>query len=434
MPQPVHTTFGALSDVDFVAHATAMINNSRTAAKKREAIAYLQSVCSTDKNSIETERKVINTKRLGQKKRQDKIASMLAELEFDFQQTPELFTAQSVISDADMITALTENSKTIFVGGKQFSGAVIISGSNVTLDGEGSGSAKAESLSNTAVFAGDLILSGDKITVRNIDFTSSTNAAVRVSGASNVTLENCRFAPGTNLTDTKWFYGAGLQTGDLTIKNCFVQNFDSWMLMDASTTSAAATVRLDQVRIKNNFFKNNAGSIAIRGPESDPNKSVIVTGNRFETTTFHQYFWDFLEVSGGVKKVRIEKNVCIGAVGTHTAAGKKGGFQIWSKSDRPWTLYFKDNSGQNLKVFLKIAHNAGFYSPNTFDDENHRIEFDGTLTDVAFAFSPVYKKADGTTLSENKWQEGDYVPENVATYPSVPNTINTTGYPVVSPS
>ena len=102
-----------------------------------------------------------------------------------------------------------------------------------------------------------------------------------------------------------------------------------------------------------------------------------------------------MEVSGGVKKVRIEDNVCVGEAGTHTAAGKKGGFQVWSKSDRPWTLYFKGNTGQNLKVFLKIAHNAGFYSPNTFDEENHHLEFDGTLTDVAYAFSPVYKKADG---------------------------------------
>ena len=94
MPQPVHTTFGALSDAEFASHATAMLNNSRTASKKREAIAYLQSVCSTDKKSIETERKTINTKRLGQKKRQEKIASILAEIEFDFQQTPELYGAE----------------------------------------------------------------------------------------------------------------------------------------------------------------------------------------------------------------------------------------------------------------------------------------------------------------------------------------------------
>lgn len=434
MSQTVHSSFKELTHVEFQAHANAMVANSKTAQKKREAVSYLWAICSADKATLDADRTELNLKRLDQKKRQDKIEELLVALEFDYSKSPELFSAQT-LSDADMITALTQSSKTVFVGGKTYNGDLTISGDHVTLDGEGAdGSAKSETLANTATFTGDLIITGNNIVIKNIDFTSSTNEAVRVNGASNITLDSCTFQPGSNLTDTKWWFGAGLQSGDLTIKNCFVQNFDSWMLMDASTTSAAATVRLDQVHIKNNYFKNNAGSIAIRGPVSDPNKHVQVTGNKFETTTFHNLFWDFCEVSGATKRVTVQDNVCIGEVGTHTSPGKKGGFQIWSKSARPWTLYFKGNSGQNMKVFLKIAHNSTFYSPNTFDDDKHHIEFDGTLTDVAHCFSPVYKKEDGSTASADKWQEGDYVPINSSTYVSVPSVINPHGYSIVSPS
>ena len=430
--QPTYTSFTELSHAEFIAHAEIMLSNSKRAEKKREAAAYLQSTAAQDKKILDEERRKSKTRRLAQREREKTINELLNQLSFDFSKSPELFTAQT-LSDADMATMLTQDSKTVFIGGKAFAGDLVVSGSGVTVDGEGSGSAVAQTLTNSATVVGDLIISGDNCTIRNIDFTSATNQAVRVAGASNLTIENCKFSPGAGLSDTKWFYGAGIQTGDLTIKNCRVSDFDSWYLMDASTTSAAATVRLDQVRIKNNFFKNNAGSIAICGPVADPNKSVVVSGNTFETATFHQYFWDFVEVSGATKRVVIRDNACVGEPGTHTAAGKKGGFQVWSKSPRPWTLDFRGNAASNLKVFLKIAHNAGFYSPDT-SDEDHRIEFDATLTDVAFAFSPVYKKADGTTASENKWQEGDYVPENAAVYPSPPSVVNPSNYSVVQPS
>jgi len=434
MAQSVHSSFTGLTHAAFTTHADIMVANSKTAPKKREAIAYLWTVCSTDKKTLAADRKALNTKRLAQQKRQDKIEELLGHLEFDFSKSPELFTAQS-LSDADMATALTQNNKTVYVGGKTYNGDITISGDSVTLDGEGHGLAVDETLANTAIFTGcDLIITGTTVTVKNVDFTSSTNQAVRVAGAKNVTFVGCKFSPGPNLTDTKWFYGAGIQSGNVSIENCLVSDFDSWYLMDASTTSAAATVRLDEVKLINNYFKNNHGSISIRGPVADPNKDVRVTGNRFETTTFHLQFWDFCEVSRATKGIVIQDNVCIGEPGTHTAAGKKGGFQMWSKSPQPWTLYFKGNSGQNLKVFLKIAHNAAFYSANTFDEEHHHIEFDKTLTDVAHCFSPVYKKEDGTTASANKWQEGDYVPVNSATYPSVPSVVNASSYSVVAPS
>jgi hypothetical protein len=91
---------------------------------------------------------------------------------------------------------------------------------------------------------------------------------------------------------------------------------------------------------------------------------------------------------------------------------------------------------KNLKIGLKIATNNTFMSPNTFDEDNHNISLDGTVTDVAFAASFVYKKNDGSTTSANKWQEGDYTPVNVGTYPSYVgvSVLNPSNYAIVQPS
>jgi hypothetical protein len=91
---------------------------------------------------------------------------------------------------------------------------------------------------------------------------------------------------------------------------------------------------------------------------------------------------------------------------------------------------------KNLKIGLKIATNNTFYSPNTFSEDNHSISLDGAVTDVAFAFSGVYKKNDGTTSSAMKWQEGNYTPVNVSTYPSYVgvSVVNPSNYAIVQPS
>ena len=146
MSQTVHSSFKELTDSQFKSHADAMVANSKTAQKKREAVSYLWSICSADKATLDAERTELNLKRLAQKKRQDKIEELLVGLEFDYSKSPELFTAQT-LSDADMTTALTQSPKTVFVGGKSYTGALTISGDHVILDGEGAnGSANNDTL------------------------------------------------------------------------------------------------------------------------------------------------------------------------------------------------------------------------------------------------------------------------------------------------
>jgi hypothetical protein len=169
--------------------------------------------------------------------------------------------------------------------------------------------------------------------------------------------------------------------------------------------------------------------------ESDPIKLFSAVNNKFETTSFHSLYWDYLEANNVLRVIATGNNM-IGPVGTNTAVGKKGGFQFWSRSPRPWTLKFEDNRMKNLKVGLKLATNNSFMSPNTFDEDNNIISLDGVVVDVAFAASFVYKKNDGTTPSELKWQQGDYTPVNVSTYPTYTgaSVVNTSGYAIVQPS
>ena len=433
MTQEIHQTFIGITQEDFVAHADAMVANAPSDATKRQAIAYLSKVLSADQSTLESQRKEMKGKRYAQRLREEKINQIHDALELDFSKSPGLFSAQT-LSDQDMIAAFAVDQSHVYLGGKQYTGDITIAGDRVTLDGQGSGSAVAETLANTAQITGTLHITGEDCVIKNVNFVSTGEKAVTVGGgAKNLVLDSCTFTCGQNINDAKWFYGAGLGAGTLTIKNCRIEGFNSWYLGDASTTSSAATVKLSSVEIIDNYFKNNHGSFAIRGPVSDPNGKVTIARNKFETDTFHQYFWDFVEVSGAVREVLCIDNEFIGVPGTHTAAGKKGGVQVWSKSAVPWTLRFSQNTAANLKVLLKIAHNSTFYSPNTFDP-NHRIEFDKPLTDVAYCFSPVYKKEDGTTASDDKWQEGDYVPENATLYPSPPPVINPQGYAVVQQS
>jgi hypothetical protein len=207
------------------------------------------------------------------------------------------------------------------------------------------------------------------------------------------------------------------------------------MLGDLHTGSATPTLPLKRVRIKRNYFKNNAGSLAARGMESDPIKLFSAVNNKFETTAFHASYWDFLETNNVLRVVATD-NEMIGEVGTNTAVGKKGGFQFWSRSPRPWTLKFSGNKMKNLKVGLKIATNNSFMSPNTFDDENNSISLDGEVVDVAYAASFVYKKNDGSTASADKWQQGSYTPVNIGTYPTYTgaSVVNPSGYAIVQPS
>ena len=437
MPQTIHSSFQDLSEADFTTYAQVLVDGYPSSEQRKQALAYLQHINSADKQTLDAERTATAKKRIERQKRQTIIDGMIEAHAFDFTRQSSLFTAQTT-SDAQIATLLTQDNAEVYIKGRTMTSDILISGDNVLLDGQGNeGSARTEALSNTASITGQVQISGSNVVIRGIDFTSTSDNAISFTGAcSNLKLEDCTFTAGPAVAESVWWFGGGnLYSGNVTVTNCLVKDFNSWMLADFNTSSSTPTLALKRVRIKKCFFKNNAGSLAARGMQSDPIKLFSLVNNKFETTAFHASFWDFAETNNTLKVVATD-NEMIGEVGTHTAAGKKGGFQFWSRSPRPWALKFENNKMTNLKVGLKIATNNTFMSPDTFNEDDFGIDLGGTTTSVAYAASFVYKKNDGSTASENKWQEGDYTPVNIGTYPSYIglSVVNPSNYAVVQPS
>lgn len=411
----IYDSFKTLSADDFETYAQELVDKSVSAVRRKQALTYLQQVVSGDKVLLDTEKDELNANRLSQRKRQKAIDALLASHDFDFSRDSALFQ-QASTTNTELASLLQLDNQELFIKNRVITGDVIISGDNVTLDGQSNGkSAVEEKLQNTATVTGTLTISGDNCTVKGIDFTSTGEKAITFSGdCKNLTLVSCTFTAGVATgSESKWFYGEGFGGDSLTIRNCRVEGFQSWYLMDATTTSALATDNLKRFKLKDCFFKNNLGSIAIRGLIAKPIKSAVVTGNKWETDTLSSSFWDFLEISGAVSYVEIQNNQMIAPVGTNLLAGKVGGYQLWTKSGKPFVIHYKNNSVQNLRVACKVVAHTGFYAPDTSADD-YLIDFtEGDYSNTFRVFSAAYKKLDGTTPSIEKYINGDYAPENV---------------------
>ena len=201
-----------------------------------------------------------------------------------------------------------------------------------------------------------------------------------------------------------------------------IKDFNSWYLADYSTDSSTPTRALKRVRIKKNYWKQCQGSMAARGMQSNPGKLFQFANNKYTSTTTHASFWDVTQINN------FKKAIVTGNEASIESQGDKRGFmQISSSSSVPWVVKYS-----NMKVGGKIKHNSTYYAPDSQDEDEFLVDVSATLTNVAHAFSFVYEKEDGTTASANRWQEGDYAPENIATYPTVPAVVNPTAYSIVS--
>ena len=179
--------------------------------------------------------------------------------------------------------------------------------------------------------------------------------------------------------------------------------------------------------------------MAARGKTGERTKLVQFSNNKIVTDGLHSSFWDFVEVNG-CKRVELLNNYLESPAGTETEVGKKGCFQIWSKttqSNKPWTILFEGNEMKNMKVGLKIAHNSGFRSVDTENDD-FKIDLTQVNSNVTYPFSAKYKAESGDpgypTASADKWLpagQGIYRPDNLGEYDSTPVVINPHGYSLV---
>ena len=431
----IHDSFQELSDADFQAYGRELVQGYPSSVQRKQAIAYLQAVNSGDKKSLATQRATLRLSRREHKKKQSFLDTLVAEQGFDFSRQASLFVQQTP-TDADLRALLAVDNAEVYFTARSIAGDVTISGDSVLFEGGGSGDARSETLSSTAKIVGDLIITGDNATIRGIDFTSATDRAIRFGAdATDVKFENCLFRPGAGiavvapLNGTAWWVGEGLQ-GNVTVTNCFVENFTSWLLADWNTASSAPTRALNRVRIKKNFWKQCKGSMAARGKQDEPGRLYQFVKNKYISTTTDTLFWDVHEFNN------FKRGVVTGNEASIEAPYLKRGFlQSWSRSDIPWSLYYKDNTLSNFKVGGKIANNNTFYAADEHEEDDFLIDLSSTHTNVAHAFSFVYKKNDGTTASADKWQEGDWTPVNVGTYaaPPISKVVNPSNYSIVVP-
>ena len=430
----IHDSFGTLTEAEFKAYSTELMGGYPSSAERKHAVAYLQQVASADKANIDTQKAALRTTRKEHRAKQAIIDTLVAEQGFDYTRQTALFVQQAP-TDAELRAILTQDNAECFFSARTIAGDVEITGDSVLFDGGGSGDARTETLASTGKVTGDLIISGDDATIRGVDFTSGSIKAIRfAAGVEDVKFENCLFKPGAGVTGsapydgTMWWFGDGFQ-GNVTVTNCFVTGFSSWLLADFGTGSATPALPLKRVRVKKNYFKNCGGSIAARGMASNPTKLVQYQNNKYISDTTHTLFWDCFEANNAKRVVVSGNEASIAGQGD-----KRGFLQAWSRSSLPWSLYYKGNTPlTNFKVAGKVAHNSTFYAPDAEDEEDFLIDLTGTYTNVAHGFSFVYKKEDGTTPSASKWQEGDYVPENATTYPAPPvaKVVNPGGFNIV---
>lgn len=433
----IYDSFSTLSEQEFDTYSKELVNGYPSSAERKQAIAFLQQVSSADKATIQQQKSSWRASRRKQKRKQDLIDTLVADQAFDYSRQTALFVQQAP-TDADLRTLLTQDNAEVFFAGRTIAGDVTISGDSCLLDGGGSGDARTETLSSTGKITGDIIIEGSDCTIRGVDFTSTTNVALRFGAdVVDVKFVDCVFRPGAGIADgllggTAWWVGTGLE-GNVTVTNCLVENFTSWLLADWNTESGTPTDPLKRVRIKKNYFKQCGGSIAARGMVGTPIKLVQYMNNKYVSTSTHASHWDCFEANN-CKRVEVTGN----EASIEDQGLKRGFLQTWSRNGLPWTLKYSGNTPlSNFKVCCKIAHNSTFYAPNSENDQgDFALDLTGTLTNCAHALSFVYKKEDGSTASANKWQEGDYVPENISTYPAPPTgkVVNPSGYSIVMPS
>ena len=117
----------------------------------------------------------------------------------------------------------------------------------------------------------------------------------------------------------------------------------------------------------------------------------------------HASFWDCFEANNTLRVI------CTGNTVTGATHGADRGFlQCWSRSAVPWTVRYRQNTIANFGAAVRIACNATFYCPNTFDPDFALKATAAETTNVTNGASFVYPYTDSDQV---------YAPENEATFP-----------------
>ena len=410
----VHSSFLALSQAEIEAHVDELVAEHIDGAERARVLGYLNQTLAKDKAKVRGYRSVLARARR-------KLDEVHETAPIDYVKHTGLFT----IDSSDRFTRM--KAKLLVAGsdvrGKAGLAAVtenlVIEGNNIQLDGISNGlKAVGETLTCGLKVTGLCKIEGANIRVRGVhfvtpagsgagNFPSDSSLAISFTDtASNIVFEDCIFeAAGA---DTVWWYGGtNLVSGDITIRNCIIKGYDSWMLADFNTgSSASGTTALRNVTIEDCLFKDCAGSIAARGLIADPIKLFKCTGCTFSYgTSQHASFWSSIECNN-LRRCIVQDNIAVGAL-AGGAAEDRGFFQVWSKSDKDWEVTFQRNTLTNFVFALQVATSATFYNADYHSDRHVIVSETGSYSNVTYGASFAYP-----------WLTGSFAPENETRLPN----------------
>ena len=404
------TTFLDKTVSQFKIYAASLVSEHADMANRSNVFAYLSKIVADDEKLIGT----LEQKRYRLRKAKKYIESLL-QTHLDFSQSV-IFQA-STQTEAQIAALLQNDDAVVYVDGKSLP-ALQFDGSNITLDGQATGDARSGTLTCSST-CGAVQVQGSNITIRGVRIApGSGEKTFKMSAAcSNLVIEDCIF-DGTG-TDGIWFCGNDFLSGNVTIRNCLIQNYTGhWMFGDLSTNSNAPVTKLDSVLIEKNKFENIEASFAIRGKLDEPTDECIFVDNEFEYSAAHAYFWSSIEINN-CAFVQVLRNKV--TAGPGRVAGKAHGFlQTWNKSTNlrgNWTLNFDENEIDGYDFGIQIACSPGFFAPNAFDPDYLIQSQTGDFGDTTYGMTWMYESGNA-----NRWFEGVWTPENLSDYASPPSS------------
>ena len=415
-PPVHHISFLDLPEEEFKEYARYLVNNDVYSEARTRALAYLQHTTSKDKAAIAQEQAALNVKRQRQLQHQAEIGVRFADNDIGFLTAhASVFQEPPVWTDAQILAKLTVDNAEVYIQDRDITGTVVLSGDNVKFRGlGGSGSAVGGDLTHTCIVTGKIQISGSDVTLEGLHFKfdaswelGAEHPMISFSGGTNqtLTLKNCTFENTGSHADGRFLSGLGSGGGTQVIEGCRIKDFTSWMLLDATTNSGTPTVKIDWFTLSGCKIENCMGSLAVRGMQADPNGQVSFYNNlvAFGANGQHASFWDCFEANNTLRVI------CTGNTVTGATHGANRGFlQCWSRSGVPWTVKYKSNTITNFGAGVRIACNATFYCPNTYDVDFLIKSKTAQHVGVTYGGSFVYPYTDATQV---------YAPENLATFP-----------------
>ena len=370
------TTLLNESDVAAVqTYIDTLMNAHRDSTKKREALVYLKRI-------LQSDRLVVRDYQAKLARMSSLINSHAERQELAGQSDiTHLFTADSRTVD-QLIQVLQSDNGILYGVDYTFDNTVfgplmsnetrfVITGDNARFLGESNrGSAKRQELVcsclvkaplhlkplSGATEVKDVVIDGVKFMPNSAEHTVTFETKVE-----NITFTNCIF-DGSNHADSKCIWGTNQAfEGTLTLKNCIIQNYKAWGLLDPTTSSGTPSTRLELVDIQDCLFLNNMGSMAFRTVQDPAGAGYSAVTETFQflnnkidvsgLVDLHSLFWSAIECNN-FDKVVVKGNVASGIRASST--GIRGFLQIWSKGP-DMVIEVENNTLTDYNIAYQIA-------------------------------------------------------------------------------